>query len=128
MQVEKLMADVAIIGGGVGGCAAALALAEAGRKVIMTEEAAWIGGQLKERPSAIFKEHVRVAPYPEDDIPRLVHELDGDDRVLVFGSDFPHAEGVVRPADFQQLLQPLPDDMQRRIMRDNAAAIFDGTT
>jgi predicted TIM-barrel fold metal-dependent hydrolase len=85
----------------------------------------WIGGQLKERPSAIFKEHVRVAPYPEDDIPRLVHELDGDDRVLVFGSDFPHAEGVVRPADFEQLLKPLPDDMQRRIMRDNAAAIFD---
>src|SRR5262245_24656790 len=86
----------------------------------------WIGGSLKDRPSAIFKEHVRVAPYPEDDIPRLVHELGGDDRVLVFGSDFPHAEGVVRPADFEQLLQPLPSDVQRRIMRENAAAIFDG--
>ena len=34
-----------IIGGGVGGCAAALALAEAGRTVVMTEEFAWIGGQ-----------------------------------------------------------------------------------
>jgi predicted TIM-barrel fold metal-dependent hydrolase len=85
----------------------------------------WLGGQLKDRPSAIFKEHVRVAPYPEDNIPRLVDELDGDDRVLVFGSDFPHAEGVVSPADFQQLLKPLPDDMQRRIMKENAAAIFD---
>jgi predicted TIM-barrel fold metal-dependent hydrolase len=85
----------------------------------------WIGGQLKERPSAIFKRHVRVAPYPEDDIPRLVDELDGDDSVLVFGSDFPHAEGVVSPADFEQLLTPLPDDMQRRIMKENAAAIFD---
>ena len=85
----------------------------------------WVGGQLKDRPSAIFKEHVRVAPYPEDNIPRLVDELDGDDRVLVFGSDFPHAEGVVSPADFQQLLKPLPEDMQRRIMKENAAAIFD---
>src|SRR6188768_3549060 len=46
MQMEKLTADVAIIGGGVGGCAAALTLAEAGRKVVMTEETAWIGGQL----------------------------------------------------------------------------------
>ena len=82
----------------------------------------WIGGQLKDRPSAIFKQHVRVAPYPEDDIPRLVDELDGDDRVLVFGSDFPHAEGVVSPADFEQLLDPLPVDTRRRIMRENAAA------
>ena len=85
----------------------------------------WIGGPLHERPSAIFKRHVRVAPYPEDNIPRLVSELDGDDSVLVFGSDFPHAEGVVSPADFEHLLDPLPDDMRRRIMRENAAAIFD---
>ncbi len=38
--------DVAVIGGGVGGCAAALALAEAGRTVCLTEEMRWIGGQL----------------------------------------------------------------------------------
>jgi hypothetical protein len=39
-------ADVLIIGGGVGGCAAALAAARLGKKVIMTEENLWIGGQL----------------------------------------------------------------------------------
>lgn len=44
--METLNADVAIIGGGVGGCAAALALAALGRTVVMTEEFAWIGGQL----------------------------------------------------------------------------------
>ncbi|HEY1107937.1 MAG TPA: FAD-dependent oxidoreductase [Opitutaceae bacterium] len=44
--METLHSDVAVIGGGVGGCAAALALAEAGRSVVMTEEFAWIGGQL----------------------------------------------------------------------------------
>jgi len=84
----------------------------------------WIGGPLRERPSEIFKRHVRVAPYPEDDIPKLVEELDGDDRILVFGSDFPHAEGVATPADFEQLLAPLPQDMQRRIMRENAETLF----
>jgi predicted TIM-barrel fold metal-dependent hydrolase len=84
----------------------------------------WIGGPLRERPSEIFKRHVRVTPYPEDDIPKLVEELDGDDRILVFGSDFPHPEGVAMPSDFEQLLTPLPQDMRRRIMRENAESIF----
>ncbi len=39
-------ADVVIIGGGTGGCAAALAALELGCKVVMTEESDWIGGQL----------------------------------------------------------------------------------
>jgi len=43
--MQTLTTDVAIIGGGTGGCAAALALAEAGRRVVLTEETAWIGGQ-----------------------------------------------------------------------------------
>lgn len=41
-----ISADVAVIGGGVGGCAAALAAAEAGCRVVLTEETIWIGGQL----------------------------------------------------------------------------------
>jgi predicted TIM-barrel fold metal-dependent hydrolase len=85
----------------------------------------WVGGQLTERPSAIFKQHVRVTPYPEDDIPVIVGELDGNDSVLVFGSDYPHAEGVESPSDFEQLLSDLPDDMKQRIMSGNAASIFD---
>src|SRR5450755_3751858 len=38
--------DVAVIGGGVGGCAAALAALRNGMRVVMTEETEWIGGQL----------------------------------------------------------------------------------
>ncbi|WP_409343479.1 FAD-dependent oxidoreductase [Paenibacillus sp. MBLB4367] len=38
--------DVVIIGGGTGGCAAALAAARLGKTVVMTEETDWIGGQL----------------------------------------------------------------------------------
>lgn len=40
-----MKADVVVVGGGVGGCAAALAAARLGKKVIMTEENLWIGGQ-----------------------------------------------------------------------------------
>jgi len=42
----ELHADIAIIGGGVGGCAAALAVLRRGLRVILTEETDWIGGQL----------------------------------------------------------------------------------
>ncbi len=43
---REISADVAVIGGGTGGCAAALAACRAGMRVVMTEETAWIGGQL----------------------------------------------------------------------------------
>ena len=41
----ELAADLVIIGGGVGGCAAALAAARNHLQVILTEETDWIGGQ-----------------------------------------------------------------------------------
>jgi FAD dependent oxidoreductase len=43
---KELYADVVVVGGGIGGCAAALAAARAGYQVILTEETDWIGGQL----------------------------------------------------------------------------------
>lgn len=44
--MEVLRTDVAIIGGGLGACAAALAAARLGCRVILTEETHWVGGQL----------------------------------------------------------------------------------
>lgn len=41
-----LRAELAIIGAGLGGCAAALAAARTGLHVVLTEEGDWIGGQL----------------------------------------------------------------------------------
>ncbi|MEX1212326.1 MAG: FAD-dependent oxidoreductase [Balneolaceae bacterium] len=43
---EELRADLVIIGGGTGGCAAALSALKQGLTVIMTEPTDWIGGQL----------------------------------------------------------------------------------
>ncbi|MFE2506748.1 FAD-dependent oxidoreductase, partial [Streptomyces rubiginosohelvolus] len=38
--------DILIVGGGLGGVAAAIAACRAGRTVVLTEETDWIGGQL----------------------------------------------------------------------------------
>jgi hypothetical protein len=38
--------EIAVIGGGLGGVAAALAAASAGRQVMLTEDSDWLGGQL----------------------------------------------------------------------------------
>jgi hypothetical protein len=43
---REMEADLAVIGGGVGGVACALAAARNGLKVILTEQYDWIGGQL----------------------------------------------------------------------------------
>jgi flavin-dependent dehydrogenase len=43
---KEFNADIVIIGGSLGGCAAALAAARMGKRVILTEETGWIGGQL----------------------------------------------------------------------------------
>jgi hypothetical protein len=45
-QGREIACDVAIIGGGTGGCAAALAACRNGSRVVMTEETDWVGGQL----------------------------------------------------------------------------------
>ena len=43
---RELTTDVLVVGAGVGGVAAALAAAELGRRVILTAELDWVGGQL----------------------------------------------------------------------------------
>ncbi|AZN41706.1 FAD-dependent oxidoreductase [Paenibacillus albus] len=45
-MINKMKADIVIVGGGLGGVSAALSAARIGARVIMTEESDWIGGQL----------------------------------------------------------------------------------
>ena len=71
-----------------------------------------------------LQEYVRVAPYPEDDIPWIVEDLGRRADCLVMGSDFPHAEGFAEPADFAGLLAGLSEPQQRQILRDNAEKLF----
>ena len=44
--MSRISTDVAIVGGGLGGVAAALAVLRRGHRVVLSEEYAWLGGQL----------------------------------------------------------------------------------
>jgi predicted TIM-barrel fold metal-dependent hydrolase len=83
-------------------------------------------GELVGRPSEVFKRHCYVAPFPEEDVVALAR-LVGADRVL-FGSDWPHPEGVARPPEFRRFVEPLPEAEQRMIMRDNLVALLEPAT
>lgn len=89
----------------------------------MARNGKWIGGQLSERPSAIFKRHVKVVPYPEDDTIGLVDRLGGVEG-LVMGSDWPHAEGLREPADFYNRVEGLGEERRRAFLRDNALELL----
>lgn len=45
-SAQEVQVDVAVIGGGLGGVAAALAAVDAGHTVLLSEESDWVGGQL----------------------------------------------------------------------------------
>ena len=81
-------------------------------------------GYFRDHPRDVFGEHVWVTPFWEDDVGALVAEVRTDR--LLLGSDWPHAEGTVAPADFvAQALAGIPDDAVRRIARDNALELLD---
>jgi predicted TIM-barrel fold metal-dependent hydrolase len=92
----------------------------------MGRNGAWLGGQLAERPSAIFKKHVRVVPYPEDDTVGMIERL-GSTETLLMGSDWPHAEGLREPADFFQRVEKLGDETRRLFLRENGMNLIAGT-
>jgi hypothetical protein len=54
---ERLHAEVLIVGGGMGGVAAALSAGEAGRTVCLVEETDWLGGQCTSQGVSAFDEN-----------------------------------------------------------------------
>lgn len=83
-------------------------------------------GELVGRPSDVFRRHCYVAPFPEEDVAALAG-LIGADRVL-FGSDWPHPEGMAEPAQFRKYVATMTDDEQRLVMRDNALSLVEPET
>jgi predicted TIM-barrel fold metal-dependent hydrolase len=68
-------------------------------------------------PIDAFHEHVWVTPFYEDNVAELCDAI-GTDHVL-FGSDWPHPEGVARPAEWVSEVAALDGDDRRKVMRDN---------
>lgn len=62
-MTREISVDVAIIGGGMGACAAERALSEAGLTVIMTETSDWIGGQMTSQGVAALDEHAHIETF-----------------------------------------------------------------
>jgi predicted TIM-barrel fold metal-dependent hydrolase len=78
-------------------------------------------GWYQKNPIDQFREHVWLTPFWEDKIEDVLEVLPVE-RIL-FGSDWPHVEGVEAPMDFLNSLLPLDDAQRRLVMRDNAAAL-----
>ena len=57
---RRLACDVAVIGGSLGGVAAALAACEAGRSVVLTEATDWLGGQVTSQGVTPLDEHEHI--------------------------------------------------------------------
>jgi len=57
---HTIACDVLVVGGGTGGVAAALAAARRGRRVHLTEETDWIGGQLTAQGVSALDEHDHI--------------------------------------------------------------------
>jgi predicted TIM-barrel fold metal-dependent hydrolase len=68
------------------------------------------------------RQHVWVAPFYEDDVTGIIETI-GAERVL-FGSDWPHPEGLAEPIEFVDSLTGQPDAVVRKIMRDNARELL----
>jgi predicted TIM-barrel fold metal-dependent hydrolase len=89
------------------------------RKLAQTDKK--MPGYFSEDPGETFKRHVWINPFWEDDVNEVV-ALMGADRVI-FGSDWPHIEGMPRPLDYVAELKELSADDQRLILRDNARTL-----
>ncbi len=70
-----------------------------------------------DHPVDTFKQHVWMNPFWEDDVDEVV-ELMGADRVI-FGSDWPHIEGMPQPLDYLVELKNLSSQQTKQIMLDN---------
>jgi predicted TIM-barrel fold metal-dependent hydrolase len=79
-------------------------------------------GKLEMRPSEYFRKHIVVAPFPEENVDRVIEAVGVEP--LVFGSDFPHGEGLPDPAAYLAQLQHCDDDQKRAILRGNLAGFL----
>lgn len=74
-----------------------------------------------EDPVALLRDRVYVSPFWEDDLLEVVDRM-GPDRVL-FGSDWPHMEGLPEPAEIRTDAARLPADAAARFLYGNTASL-----
>lgn len=75
-------------------------------------------GWFNDHPTDTFRANVWMNPFWEDDVNEVV-SLMGADRVI-FGSDWPHIEGLPHPLDYVVELKDFEPDDRKMILVDNA--------
>jgi predicted TIM-barrel fold metal-dependent hydrolase len=75
-----------------------------------------------EAPIDVVRRNVYISPFWEED-PAVLAQMIGEDHVL-FGSDYPHPEGLADPASFANDLEGLSDEVVRKIMGGNMAKLM----
>jgi predicted TIM-barrel fold metal-dependent hydrolase len=78
----------------------------------------------RQDPVEAFRRHIYIAPFYEDSVRKVV-DLMGADRVL-FGSDWPHPEGLANPMDFFKDIADLSAQEQQQVMSSNLKNLLDG--
>ena len=73
-------------------------------------------------PVETMRRSIWVTPYYEEDLEALADDI-GVDRIL-FGSDWPHGEGLAEPTDFLKELHAFDADEIHKIMRSNGLELL----
>ncbi len=79
-------------------------------------------GYWKEDPIELFRRHVWINPFWEDDVEEVT-ECMGPDRVI-FGSDWPHIEALPEPIDYVRELKSFDAADRRKILHDNVRGLL----
>jgi predicted TIM-barrel fold metal-dependent hydrolase len=88
----------------------------------LTSTAHKMPGYFTEDPAESFRRNIWINPFWEDDVHEVV-ELMGADRVI-FGSDWPHPEGLADPISYVDELKGMPDADIRAVMGGNLARLL----
>jgi len=91
------------------------------RKLRQSRDRLDVVNYYKEDPALLFKEHVWINPFWEDDVYQVEEQM-GADRVI-FGSDWPHIEGMPEPLDYVTELSKFDDAKKQLILRDNTRSL-----
>ena len=73
-------------------------------------------------PVEAFQRHVWVSPYYEDPLQELRDKIGADH--MLFGSDFPHGEGLADPVEFVKDLDGFSKPDIRLVMRENGMKLI----
>lgn len=78
--------------------------------------------EFPEHPVDVLRRNISISPFWEEDMGSLV-ELLGEDHVL-FGSDYPHPEGLANPVNYLEQLSAMPEPLVRKIMGENLSRLM----